>query len=70
MMRKVLLLLACLLGVSCLKAAEGPFIRIGTKDTDLIYKVGDDGRLYQCTWGSGWPVRPIGTTCPWRRKPT
>lgn len=51
MMRKVLLLLACLLGVSCLKAAEGPFIRIGTKDTDLIYKVGDDGRLYQCYLG-------------------
>ena len=66
-MRKVLLLLACLLGMACVKAADQPFIRIGTKSTDLIYKVGDNGRLYQCYLGkklthpADWEHLPLGT---------
>ena len=66
-MRKVLLLLACLLGIACVKAADQPFIRIGTKSTDLIYKVGDNGRLYQCYLGkklthpADWEHLPLGT---------
>lgn len=65
-MRKVVLLLACLLGMSLTKAADKPFIRIGTENTDLIYKVGENGRLYQCYLGkkltheADWAHLPLG----------
>ena len=50
-MRKVILLWMCLLGMSLLRAADRPFIRIETKTASLIYRVVADGRLYQCYLG-------------------
>lgn len=44
--------LICFLCISyALKAAERPVIKINTQNVDLIYKVGDNGRLYQCYLG-------------------
>ena len=50
-MRKVILLWMCLLGMSLLRAADRPFIRIETKTASLIYRVVADGHLYQCYLG-------------------
>ena len=34
-----------------LKAADKPVIKISTENVDLIYRVGDNGRLYQSYLG-------------------
>lgn len=50
-MRKVLFL-HCLLCLLCIvKATANPMVRIRTNTVELIYKVTDDGRLYQCYLG-------------------
>lgn len=50
-MRKVLFL-QCLLCLLCIvKATANPMVRIRTNAVELIYKVADDGHLYQCYLG-------------------
>ena len=47
-MKERLLFLICFLCISfMLKAADKPVIKISTENVDLIYRVGDNGRLYQ-----------------------
>lgn len=50
-MKKILLFLICLLGISWMRATDRTFIKIETNKTSLIYRVADDGRLYQCYLG-------------------
>lgn len=51
-MRRKLFLLICVLCISTmLKAADKPVIKISTDNVDLIYKVGEDKRLYQSYLG-------------------
>ncbi|MDE6216376.1 alpha-galactosidase [Bacteroides sp.] len=50
-MKKVLLL-QCLFCLLCIvKATADPVVKIQTNAVELIYKVADDGRLYQCYLG-------------------
>lgn len=47
-----LFFLICFLCISLmLKAADKPVIKISTENVDLIYRVGDNGRLYQSYLG-------------------
>ena len=51
-MKERLLFLICFLCISfMLKAADKPVIKISTENVDLIYRVGDNGRLYQSYLG-------------------
>ncbi len=51
-MKQKLFLLVCLCCISFFsRAAEKPVIKISTDKTDLIYKVADNGRLYQSYLG-------------------
>ena len=40
-----------LVGMVRVQAAAGDVIRVSTAATDLIFRVGTDGRLYQAYWG-------------------
>ena len=51
-MKERLLFLICFLCISfMLKAADKPVIKISTENVDLIYRVGNNGRLYQSYLG-------------------
>ncbi|MDD3256368.1 MAG: alpha-galactosidase, partial [Parabacteroides sp.] len=52
-MKRTLVLLSILIfaGLLQLQAAESKFISIRTDQTNLIFKVGDNGRLYQSYLG-------------------
>ena len=51
-MKERLLFLICFLCISfMLKAADKPVIKISTENVDPIYRVGDNGRLYQSYLG-------------------
>lgn len=51
-MKGKLFFLICFLCISCvLKAADKPLIKIGTDHVNLIYRVADNGRLYQSYLG-------------------
>ena len=51
-MKERLFFLICFLCISfMLKAADKPVIKISTENVDLIYRVGNNGRLYQSYLG-------------------
>jgi len=51
-MKEKLFFLICFLCISfTMKAADKPVIKISTADVDLIYRVNDNGRLYQSYLG-------------------
>lgn len=51
-MKVKMFFLICFLCISCvLKAADKPIIKVGTNQTSLIFRVGDNGRLYQSYLG-------------------
>jgi len=67
MKSKVLFLLCFLCLSAAMRAADKPVIKISTNDVNLIYKVGDNGRLYQSYLGkrlnhdSDIAYLPLGT---------
>ena len=51
-MKEKIFFLICFLCISCMTKAESKqVIKISTDDIDLIYKVGENNRLYQCYLG-------------------
>lgn len=50
-MKKIVLLLAACMLLLQLSAQTEPLIQVGTKNTDLIFKIGKDQRLYQVYLG-------------------